>query len=179
MALQLTPMMGATAFPDRMGDYYPTLLNTGQIVQGYNLNGWMTDTTIAAINHDISDPKWRDIFHRALKNDSRFQRGLFPEDQKPTEPLVANEMEWEKKPFHVEAVQALAQHRQEGTEAIDFEYGWALIKTAASLVYTTQLCQEFDLVAATDSTCHFHLLEQTFKREQIVLTNFCLKREGY
>ena len=35
MALQLTPLTGMTAFPDRMGDYYPEELEAGNIVQGH------------------------------------------------------------------------------------------------------------------------------------------------
>ncbi len=39
MALQFTPFMGATGFPDRMGDYYPELLESGRIIQGHDVSG--------------------------------------------------------------------------------------------------------------------------------------------
>ncbi|MCZ6798878.1 MAG: hypothetical protein O7F12_00165, partial [Nitrospirae bacterium] len=41
MALQLTPLMGTTAFPDRMGDYYPNLLKKGRLIQGHSVSGRM------------------------------------------------------------------------------------------------------------------------------------------
>ncbi len=189
MALQLTPMMGTTAYPDRMGDYHPELLKTDRIVQGYSLSGAMTPETMSAVNQDLDDSQWRRLFHTSLLNDGRFQRGLFtnPKDgaTKPTETPQDPEWhqfhtgDWQNTPFAVEMLQTLSHRRLHGEEAIHFEYGWALIKTAASLLYTIQLCQKWDLAAATDSFAHYDLLRQTCKRKQLPLENICIKREGY
>jgi len=189
MALQLTPMMGTTAFPDRMGDYHPELLKAGQIVQGYNLSGSMKPETVSAVNRDLADHQWRGIFQESLLDDRRFQRGLFadPQDPKTQSPEAQHDpewlqfrgMEWTDTPFQVETVQTLSRHRLQGEKAAYFEYGWALIKTAASLIYTIQLCQQMKLVAATDSASHHCLLAQTCERDQIELKNSCVKREGY
>jgi hypothetical protein len=189
MALQLTPMMGTTAFPDRMGDYHPELLKTGRIVQGYNLSGSMKPETVSAVNRDLADHQWRHLFQESLLNDRRFQRGLFadPQDSKTQQAdvhydpewLQFGKMEWAGTPFQVETVQTLRRHRLQAEEAATFEYGWALIKTATSLIYTIQLCHQLNLVAATDSPSHHRLLTQTCKRDQIDLKNSCVKREGY
>jgi len=189
MALQLTPMMGTTAFPDRMGDYHPELLKAGRVVQGHNLSGAMTPETVAAVNLDLTDPQWRGLFQKSLLNDRRFQRGLFADPQDPSgkpagtpndpEWLQFSGIEWANKYFDVETVQMLSRRRQQEEEGAHFEYGWALIKTAVSLNYTIQLCHQLNLVAATDSVSHHHLLEQTCKREQLTLENTCMTREGY
>jgi hypothetical protein len=189
MALQLTPMMGTTAFPDRMGDYHPELLKAGRIVQGYNLSGSMKPETVSAVNRDLADHQWRQLFQESLLNDRRFQRGLFadPQDSKTQSPEAHHDpewlqfqgMEWADTPFQVETVQTWSRHRLQGKEAAYFEYGWGLIKTAASLIYTIQLCHRLNLVAATDSASHHRLLAQTCAREQIELENSCVKREGY
>ncbi len=189
MALQLTPMMGTTAFPDRMGDYHPELLKAGRIVQGYNLSGSMKPETALAVNRDLADHQWRGLFQEALLNDHRFQRGLFadPQDSKTQPPDAQHDpewlqfrgKEWADTPFRVETVQTLSRHRLQGEEATRFEYGWALIKTAVSLIYTIQLCHRLDLVAVTDSTSHHHLLARTCNRDQIMLKNSCMKRKGY
>ena len=186
MALQLTPMMGTTAFPDRMGDYHPELLKAGRIVQGYNLSGSMKPETVSAVNRDLADHQWRGLFQESMLNDRRFQRGLFADPQdasarpaethKNPEWLQFCEMEWGNTPFDVAMVQIMSRHRFQGKEATRFEYGWALIKTAASLIYTTQLCHRLDLVAVTDSASHHHLLARTCNRDQIMLKNFCMKR---
>ena len=184
MALQLTPMMGTTAFPDRMGDYYPEALNAGRIIQGYNLNGPMTPQTIAMVNRDLADPQWRRHFQESLLNNHRFQRGLFADskDESAAHPEKKNEPEWfqfkERKwmeeSFDVKMIQDLSRQRLHGDQAAQFEYGWALIKTAASLIYTIHLCHLHNLVAATDSSTHFQLLKQTCKREGISLRNSCV-----
>jgi hypothetical protein len=189
MALQLTPMMGTTAFPDRMGDYHPELLKTGRIVQGHNLSGSIKPEIVAAVNRDLADNQWRHFFQESLLNDRRFQRGLFadPQDSKTQSPEAQHDpewyqfqgMEWADTPFQVETVQTLSRHRLQGKEAAYLEYGWAMIKTAVSLIYTIQLCHRLNLVAATDSASHHRLLAQTCAREQIELENSCVKGEGY
>ena len=189
MALQLTPMMGTTAFPDRMGENHPEILKAGRIVQGYKLSGSMKTETMSAVNRDLADHQWRHLFQESLVNDRRFQRGLFadPQDSKTQQADAQHDpewlqyrgIEWADTPFQVETVQTLSRHRLQGKEAAYFEYGWALIKTAASLTYTIQLCHRLDLVAVTDSASHYHLLAQTCERDKIMLKNSCMKREGY
>ena len=149
----------------------------------------MSSETSNAVNQDLVDPQWRGLFQKFLLSNWRFQRGLFPEPQKPSGGPVETQaepewlqfygMEWAKAPFQVETVQALSRHRPVGEEIAQFEYGWALIKTAASLTYTIQLCHQLNVSAVTDSSSHYHLLAHTCKRSQIPLINTCVKREGY
>ena len=149
MALQLTPMMGTTAFPDRMGDYYPEDLKAGRIVQGHPCSGAMGLNTVAAVDCDLADAQWRTIFQESMQKDPRFQRGLFsnPMEGRASSPEPPQKPEWEHYGdedwattlFDVAAVQVLSRQRIYCEELIRFEYGWALIKTAASLTYTIQL----------------------------------------
>ncbi len=187
MALQLTPLMGTTAFPDRMGDYHPEALKAGRIIQGYNLSGPMTPETILLINRDLADPIWRHLFHEALTTNHRFQRGLF--GGSPDTSIQTNQGDspwdllpdqtWIKTSFEVAQVRSLSRRRLQEEDAIRFEYGWALIKTSASLVYTIHLCQEHHLSAVTDSKAHFGLFFRTCERDQVGIENRCIKREGY
>ena len=188
MALRLTPLMGTTAFPDRMGDYYPQHLAAGRIIQGHELSGSMTPKTVSAVNQDLTDPLWRHRFHESILNDHRFQRGLFSDPQDTAEHAQAenkpewlqfHEGTWEHVSLNVEIVQALSRQRLEGEKASLFEYGWAMIKTAASLIYTIRLCHQLKMTAVTDSAAHYHLLAQTHSREHSTLDNIYLKREGY
>ncbi|MEE8126411.1 MAG: hypothetical protein V3T42_11400 [Nitrospirales bacterium] len=189
MALQLTPMMGTTAFPDRMGDYYPQVLEAGRIVQGYNVSGPLSPEFLTAIDRDLADPAWRSEFHEGLTTDPRFQRGLvaFSQDSEEGNFAVINSAAlcdlqkptWLKTSFTTGMVQGLGGKRLLGEEEIRYEYGWALIKTSASLAYTIQLCHQHHLVAATDSQHHHQLLAKTCLRESINLPNVHVKREGY
>src|ERR1700704_2174746 len=77
MALQLTPMSGMTAFQDRMGMNFPSLIKSGLLVQGYDVSGPLHPTVAATIDRDLRDPLWRARFHTALRRDRRLQRGLF------------------------------------------------------------------------------------------------------
>ena len=84
MALQLTPFVGTTAFPDRMGDSYPEFLEAGRIVQGHHVSGVMSPELIASVNQDLQDPLWRtSLSSSSLLKDYRFQRGLFDGSQIP------------------------------------------------------------------------------------------------
>lgn len=189
MALQLTPMMGTTAFPDRMGDYYPDFLKTGRIAQGYNLNGAIKPNMMLAVDQDLADSHWRCLFQESMLNDPRFQRGLFAcpieGTTQPSEPpntpewLQFTEKEWVDTVFDVKAVQTLSHRRLYGREATQFEYGWALIKTSVSLLYTIELCQQLDFAAATDSSAHHLLLTRTCQRDGVNLENIHIKRKGY
>lgn len=189
MALQLTPMAGITAFPDRMGDNHHKLLKAGRIIQGHNVNGAMSAETCDAVNLDLADTQWRGLFQESLLNNYRFQQGLFPETKNPSGKPVETQtepewmqfcgVEWVQAPIQVKTVQALSRQQRGGKETAHFEYGWALIKTAASLIYTIELCHQLNVSAVTDSPSHYHLLAHTCEREQIPLIHTCIKREGY
>jgi hypothetical protein len=49
------------------------------------------------------------------------------------------------------------------------DYGFALLKTSAALVYTVQLAIAHGLAVATDSAPHHALLGRTLKRERVIL----------
>lgn len=189
MALQLTPLMGTTAFPDRMADYFPELFKDGRIAQGHILNGMMNQEVCDAVNRDLADAHWRSCFHEALKHNNRFQHGLFDSDQIPKPEQEHTEQHstlknltqdnWMQEPYTIEHVKTLSRTAHRSETGPLFEYGWALTITSASLVYTIQLCQTQHLTAATDSSAHFQLLTATCQRDRIDLANTCLKREGY
>ena len=189
MALQLTPFMGATGFPDRMGDYYPDLLESGRIIQGHDVSGPLSPAMVTGVNQDLADPLWRSIFHESLKDDRRFQRGLvaFSQDSQgrssvPTDSalLVAcQQSEREFVPYTVETLQAMSRRRLPEQENLAFEYGFGLIKTSAALTYSIRRCQQLSLAAVTDSPGHHQLLTRTCQRDSVELSNFCVKREGY
>ena len=189
MALQLTPMVGITAFPDQMGQYYPKLLKAGRIVQGHNVSGSMPTQILEAVDRDLSDQSWRRLFHEVFLNDYRFQRGLFhkshttPSESATTDNTLMlsqfSESNWIKKHFQIETVKTISRWALIKDNEQMFEYGWALIKTSAALVYTIRLCQTLRVEAATDSISHYKLLERTCERDSIKLTNFSIKREGY
>ena len=189
MALRLTPFMGATAFPDRMGDYYPQLLEAGRIIQGHNVSGTLHPDLIAAVDQDLADPTWRSIFHEALSDDYRFQRTLFDESDIQKHGSVDSiessflsafrTLDWQDRPFSVESVTALSHKSLPHEDDPVFEYGWALVKASAALTYTMQLCLQLLVAAVTDSVSYHRLLTQSCERKQIVLSNACIKREGY
>lgn len=189
MALQLTLFMGTTAFPDRMGDDYPDLLEGGRIVQGYDVSGPLSPSMITAVNRDLADPLWRSVFHMALSRDRRFQRGLlaFSIDNHGRSTVVIDsavlsalqQPEREFAAYTVETLQHMSRKRLPENESLDFEYGFGLIKTSAALVYSIRLCQQLGLVAATDSVLHHRLLSRTCLRDTLELSNICVKREGY
>lgn len=189
MALQFTPFMGATGFPDRMGDYYRELLESGRIIQGHDVSGPLSPTMVTAVNQDLADPLWRSIFHAALKDDRRFQRGLvaFSQDSqgRSSVPIDAallvsfQQPEREFASYSVETLQAMSRRRLPEQEDLTFEYGFGLIKTSAALVYSIQLCRRLGLVAVTDSPAHHQLLTRTCRRDNVGVSNFCVKREGY
>lgn len=60
-----------------------------------------------------------------------------------------------------------------------YEYGLALVKTAASLVYTQTLALTNQLEPVTDSPAHFALYAQSCIRESWPKTNLLLIRAGY
>ncbi|MBP8117350.1 MAG: hypothetical protein KAY09_06420 [Nitrospira sp.] len=177
MALRLTPMRGLTAYQDRMGDDHPLLVASGRLVQGYPVSGPLDDTAVAAIDRDLGDSRWRTLFHDGLSNDRRFQRGLFDLTHAmrigsslvpgPAALLRLLEPDRATAPFHVALVQHLAQPTPALDEAYAFEYGLALLKTAAAQVYTIRLARAHHLVPVTDSHTHHVLLSRTLAREGI------------
>jgi hypothetical protein len=173
MALQFTPMVGMTASADRMGDSFPDLLAAGRLVQGYDVSGPLSLEVVAAIDRDLCDPAWRQLFDRFIWTNRRFQRGLF--EAEPLFQRTKNRLE--KIPFSVDRVTQLCT--KSTTEVSDLEYGLALVKTAASLAYTYRLALTHGLQVATDSSAHFELFEWTCRREHLTLANHLIVRKGY
>ena len=173
MALQLTPMVGVTAYPDRMGDSFPELLAAKRIVQGYDISGPLPADVVGAVDRDLADSTWRMLFDKAFRTDHRFQRGLFDTQH----PFEASDTQWDALFYDVERVKYLCASRCAPFSVA--EYGLALVKTAASLVYTYRLALEHGLQSATDSAAHFQLLEHTHRRENVALPNHLILRKGY
>lgn len=189
MALQLTPMSGTTAYQDRMGQYHPEMVETGRIVQGYSVNGPLDADAVSAVDRDLADTTWRAAFHEGLKNNRRFQRGLFDLSHSfvvggstvpgPAALLRLLEETYLTQTCSMEQTQALSRRRLALDESYVYEYALALVKTSAALVYTIRLCRQHTLEAVTDSEVHFHLLERTCLRDGISLQNKRIVREGY
>jgi hypothetical protein len=187
MALQITSMSGTTAFMDRMGDQYPELVHAGRIVQGHPVSGPLDNDAIAAVNRDLADPIWRGLFHKALKDDRRFQRGLFDFSHRmmiggtpvpgPSVLLHLVEDFRMQHPVTIQDLVRLSRSRLSLEEAYDYEYALALVKTSASLVYTTRIGAQHVLEVVTDSESHFRLFERTLAREQLSLANRWIMRE--
>jgi hypothetical protein len=84
------------------------------------------------------------------------------------------------RPYSVDLVRSLSRKQDGLDNAYEFEYGFALINTAASLIYTIELAMAHGLDAITDSTFHYRLLARTCTRDDIsLLRNHVLKRQGY
>jgi hypothetical protein len=189
MALQLTPMSGTTAYQDRMGQYHPELVATGQIVQGYSVSGPLDADAVSAVDRDLADKTWRAAFHDGLANNRRFQRGLFDLSHSvavggstvpgPAALLRLLEEKRMTQACSVKQVQALSSRQLTSDEGYVYEYALALVKTSAALAYTIRLCRQHELEAVTDSEVHFTLLKQTCARERISLENRQIVREGY
>ena len=189
MALQLTPMSGTTAYQDRMGQYHPELVTTGQIVQGYSVSGPLDADSISVVDRDLADKTWRAVFHNGLTNNRRFQRGLFDLSHSfavgsstvpgPAALLRLLEERRMTQTCSVKQVQALSSRRLASDEDYEYEYALALVKTSAALAYTVRLCRQHALEAVTDSEVHFTLLKRTCAREGISLENRQILREGY
>lgn len=189
MALQLSPFSGTTAYADRMGGTFPELVAAGRLVQGHHVSGPLNDAGRRRVNRDLADAQWRTKFHESIREDRRFQRGLFDpthamtvgRDVVPGPAALLQLMHngFLHASFTVEDVQQLSQHRLTGEEAYRFEYGLALVKTAAAQHYTMQLAERHELTAATDSPAHFQLFSRTLEREMQTLPNHLVIRAGY
>lgn len=189
MALQLTPMSGMTAFQDRMGISFPDLIASGRLVQGYDVSGPLPPTVAAAIDRDLHDPLWRARFHTALRRDRRLQRGLFEPSHSlriggslvpgPAALLRLMDDCFRQQAYDLGRVRALSKSSVTLEEGYHFEYGLALVKTSASLVYTQTLALAHQLQPVTDSPSHFALYAQSCFRENWLRTNHLLIRVGY
>lgn len=189
MALRLSPMSGTTAYMDRMGDAHEDLVRAGRVVQGYSVSGPPDAELVEAVNRDLADPAWRSLFHQALQEDRRFQRGLFGLSHSmtignalvpgPAAFLRLTEPMRKHHPVTFQDVQALSKRRLPLEEGYEYEYGLALVMTSASLAYTIRLSLRHGLEAVTDSESHFRLLEHTGTRGIGPLANRWLPREGY
>jgi hypothetical protein len=189
MALQLTSMSGMTAFQDRMGMSFPDLIESGRLVQGYDVSGPLPPTVAAAINRDLHDPLWRARFHTAFRLDRRLQRGLFEPSHSlrigdslvpgPAALLRLMDNTFRQQDYDLGRVRALSKSSVTLEEGYHFEYGLALVKTSASLVYTQTLALAHQLQPVTDSPAHFALYAQSCVRENWPRTNLLLIRVGY
>jgi len=189
MALQLTPMSGMTAFQERMGLSFPDLIESGRLVQGYDVSGPLSSTVAAAIDRDLHDSLWRTHFHRALCRDRRFQRGLFEPSHSlrigdrlvpgPAALLRLMDDSFGQQAYNLDAVRALSKSGVTLDDGYHFEYGLALVKTSASLVYTQTLALAQQIQPATDSPSHFALYTQSCLRENWATMNHLLIRTGY
>ena len=181
MALRLTPFMGTTAYQDRMGDEHPEHVLSGRVVQGYPVSGPLDADAVAGIDRDCADREWRRLFHAGLTDDRRFQRGLFDLTHAmrigsalvpgPAALLRLLEPQRATGFCTVALVQRLARSTDELERAYQFEYGLALLKTAAAQVYTFRLAREHGLVPVTDSKTHHTLLSRTIAREGLDVSN--------
>lgn len=189
MALQLTPMSGMTAFQERMGLSFPDLIESGRLVQGYDVSGPLPSTVAAAVNRDLRDPLWRARFHTALRWDRRLQRGLFEPSHSlrvgdrpvpgPAALLRLMDHSFEQQAYDLDLVRALSKSAVTLEKGYLFEYGLALVKTSASLVYTQTLALAHQLQPVTDSPSHFALYAQSCLRENWPTINHLLVRTGY
>jgi hypothetical protein len=189
MALQLTPMSGMTAFQDRMGMSFPDLIESGRLVQGYDVSGPVSPTVAAAIDRDLHDPLWRTRFHMALRQDRRLQRGLFEPSHSlrigdslvpgPAALLRLMDDSFRQRSYNLGHVRALSKGSLALEDGYSYEYGLALVKTSASLVYTQTLALAHQLQPVTDSPAHFTLYAQSCIRENWPRANHLLIRAGY
>jgi len=175
MALQLTPMCGTMAFPDRISDQYPDLYAPGRIVQGHNVSGPISAEMGGQIDGDLADRDWRQMFHSALCDEPRFRRGF--DDRGADAALFASWLapKWADYPMSLAEVRQLSGRKHDPERA--FEYGMMLVKTSAALRYTIQLCQRHALEAATDSRAHDRLLKRILTRDHLQLATYLCRRE--
>lgn len=189
MALQLTSMSGVTAFQDRMGMSFPDLIESGRLIQGYDVSGPLSSAVAAVIDRDLRDPLWRARFHTALRRDRRLQRGLFEPSHSlhigdslvpgPAALLRLMDDSFRQQAYDLDQVRALSKRNITLEEGYHYEYGLALVKTSASLVYTQTLALAHQLQPVTDSPAHFALYAQSCIRENWLRTNHLLIRAGY
>jgi hypothetical protein len=172
MALQLTPMSGTTAFPDRISDHYPDLYGQGRIVQDHNVSGPISDELGRRLDGDLADRDWREIFHSALRDEPRFRRGFTERGEDAAQLALWLDERWATCPMSLAEIRHMSCLRLDPEGALAFEYGMMLIKTAAALWYTIQICQRQTLEAATDSPAHDRLLKRILTRDGLQLPTY-------
>lgn len=177
MALQLTPMSGTTAFPDRISDQCPDLYTQGRIVQGHNVSGPMSAEIGGRIDRDLADRDWREIFHSALRHEPRFRQGFAErgEDAALFAPWLGER--WAACPMSLAEVRRMSCLKLDPERTLAFEYGMMLVKTSAALWYTIQICQRHELEAATDSPPYDRLLNRILTRDRLRLATYLWRRE--
>lgn len=188
MAIQLTPFFGTTAFRDRMGDSRPDLVSAGRLVQGYITSGPLDADMELGVDQDLADPDWRRLFHQAFTEQRRFQRGLFDPSHGmilgnrvvpgPAALLCLMEGSRVMHPYTVQTVRRFSVSQPALSDSYHFEYGLALIKTAASGLWTRRIASEHRLSAVTDSPGHYALLQQSCDRDRMKLVNRLLLQDG-
>ena len=204
MALQLTPFLGTMAFRDRMGDTFPHLVAEGRLVQGHPTSGPLDADMENAVDQDLADPVWRNLFHRSFREHRRFQRGLFDPSHGiaigrtmvpgPAALLQLMDPMRAASAMTVESVRSWsaggkgASRRAQGgagetnacmPECYEFEYGLALIKTAVSNLWTVRIGCSRDLTVATESVGHYDLLQRTLHRSGVKLANHLLAKTDH
>ena len=172
MALQLTPTSGTMAHPDRMGDTHADLLERGRIVQGHNVSGPLSPEMDRRIDRDLKDHEWREIFHFAVRNDIRFQRGL-AEPGAAFDPWMPER--WTHWHTTLADIRQMSCLKLDPERAVSLEYGLMLVKTSVSLWHTIQLCQRHGMDAITDSGRHDQLLQRIMKRDRMPLPTYLLR----
>lgn len=188
MAVQLTPFFGTTAFHDRMGDGRPDLISTGRLIQGYKTSGALDADMEVRVNQDLADPDWRRLFHQAFTEQRRFQRGLFDPSHGmilgnrvvpgPAALLCLMEGSRVMEPYTVQTVRRLSASQSALADSYQFEYGLALIKTAASGIWTRRIVSEHGMSAVTDSPGHYALLRRSCDRDRMKVVNRLLLPDG-
>ncbi|HET6675581.1 MAG TPA: hypothetical protein VFG71_09590 [Nitrospiraceae bacterium] len=184
MAIQLTPFSGTTAFQDRMGDGYPELVSGGRLIQGHRTSGPLDKELEAAVDRDLADPIWRTLFHRIFTEQRRFQRGLFDSSHGmmigntvvpgPAALLCLMDDVRARHPYTVQTVRRLSASQHTVAAGYEFEYGLALIKTAAAGIWTRRLALQHRLAVVTDSPGHQALLRRSCDRDGMNLTDYLL-----
>jgi hypothetical protein len=188
MALRLTRFAGLTAYADRMGDGREELVRSGRLVQGYNVSGPLDAALETAVDRDLADGAWRALFHDGLREDRRFQRGLF--DLSHAVILAGRSL-----PGPAVLLRLLEAHRQtdawtvarvrtlgsptDTEQALDAEYGLAAVKTSAALHYTVRLAREHHLIPVTDSPVHRALFDRMLDRAGLAMDHAYIARDGY
>jgi hypothetical protein len=177
MALQLTPMCGTMAYPDRISDHYPDLYARGQIVQGQNVSGPFSAEMAERIDRDFADRDWREIFHSALRSEPRFRRGFAEHGEDAAQFGSWLDEKWATCPMSLAEVRQMSCHKLDPERALAFEYGLMLVKTSAALWHTIRLCQRHGLEAATDSAAHNQLMKRILTRDRLRLPVYCWRQE--
>ncbi len=189
MALRLYRFSGTTAYFDRMGDAFPDLVKSGRLVQGHQVSGSLNQEARVAINEDLGDAEWRALFHRGLREDRRFLRGLwdFSHAAKigpelipgPAALLALLDERYQEEEISVEQLQRADGIPRSVEAGYRLEYGSALMKTATALHHTMKLAHQLHIATVTDARIHYDLLERSCRRSGKALENILIPRHDY